>query len=142
MTSKSKFWSNSGIDFDLRWGSGLQFDIESLETVATGGVAMLTTQNGGQPVRPGQLFSIVSAPEPEWFEQAKNVDVAKADLLRAAVTNVDKSNSVPLATNVTLKLPSIAFSGAVAISIGSRNALPLLSMTCVATHVIDFSAIP
>ncbi len=85
VTSKSKFWSNSGIDFDLRWGSGLQFDIESFETVASGGVAMLTIENGGQPVRPGQLFSIVSTPESEWFEQAKKVDVAKAGLLRAAV---------------------------------------------------------
>lgn len=85
VTSKSKFWSISGIDFDLRWGSGLQFDIESFETVATGGVAMLTIENGGQPVRPGQLFSIVSAPESDWFEMAKDVDVAKTDLLRAAV---------------------------------------------------------
>ncbi len=85
VTSKSKFWSNSGIDFDLRWGSGLQFDIESLETVVTGGVAMLTIENGGKPVRPGQLFPIVSAPDSDWFEQANEVDVAKADLLRGAV---------------------------------------------------------
>ena len=86
VTSKSKFWSVSGIDLDLRWGSGLRVDIESFETVATGGVAMLTIANGGQPVRPGQLFSIVGAPDPDWFEQAKQVDVAKTDLLRAAVT--------------------------------------------------------
>ena len=114
MTSKSKFWSNSGIDFDLRWGSGLQFDIESLETVATGGVAMLTIENGGQPVRPGQLFSIVSAPESEWFEQAKNVDVAKADLLRAAV-----------AVQVAWKQK------------GRFYGTAEKSMTCVATHVTD-----
>ena len=86
VTSKSKFWSVSGIDLDLRWGSGLRLDIESFETVATGGVAMLTIANGGQPVRPGQLFSIVGAPDPDWFEQAKKVDVAKTDLLRAAVS--------------------------------------------------------
>ena len=85
VTSKSKFWSNSGIDFDLRWGSGVQFDVESLETVVTGGVAMLTIENGGQPVRPGQLFSIVSSPEADWFKQANEVDIAKADLLRGAV---------------------------------------------------------
>ena len=114
VTSKSKFWSNSGIDFDLRWGSGLQFDIESLETVATGGVAMLTIENGGQPVRPGQLFSIVSAPESEWFEQAKNVDVAKADLLRAAV-----------AVQVAWKQK------------GRFYGTAEKSMTCVATHVTD-----
>ena len=85
VTSNSKFWSISGIDLDLRWGSGLRLDIESFETVATGGVAMLTVANGGKPVRPGQLFSIVSAPDADWFEQAKEVDVAKTDLLRAAV---------------------------------------------------------
>ena len=85
VTSKSKFWSVSGIDLDLRWGSGLRLDIESFETVATGGVAMLTIENGGSPVRPGQLFSIVGAPDSDWFEQAKQVNVAKTDLLRAAV---------------------------------------------------------
>jgi len=67
------------------WGSGVQFDVESLETVVTGGVAMLTIENGGQPVRPGQLFSIVSSPEADWFKQANEVDIAKADLLRGAV---------------------------------------------------------
>ena len=86
VTSNSKFWSVSGIDLDLRWGSGLRLDIESFETVATGGVAMLTVANGGKPVRPGQLFTIVGAPDSDWFEQAKEVDVAKADLLRAAVS--------------------------------------------------------
>ena len=86
VTSNSKFWSVSGIDLDLRWGSGLRLDIESFETVATGGVAMLTIANGGKPVRPGQLFSIVGAPDSDWFEQAKEVDVAKSDLLRAAVS--------------------------------------------------------
>jgi len=85
VTSKSKFWSVSGIDLDLRWGSGVHFDIESFETVATGGVAVLTIANGGKPVRPGQLFSIVGTPDSDWFEQAKEVDVAKTDLLRAAV---------------------------------------------------------
>jgi len=63
----------------------VQFDVESLETVVTGGVAMLTIENGGQPVRPGQLFSIVSSPEADWFKQANEVDIAKADLLRGAV---------------------------------------------------------
>ncbi len=86
VTSKTKFWANSGIDFDLRWGSGLAVDIESLETVAKGGVAMLTVGNGGKPVRPGQLFSIVGSPENEWFEKANQVDMAKTDLLRAAVS--------------------------------------------------------
>lgn len=85
VTSNSKFWSVSGIDLDLRWGSGVHFDIESFETVAAGGVAMLTIANGGKPVRPGQLFSIVGTPDSDWFEQAKEVDVAKTDLLRAAV---------------------------------------------------------
>lgn len=86
VTSKTKFWANSGIDFDLRWGSGLAVDIESLETVAKGGVAMLTVSNAGKPVRPGQLFSIVGSPENEWFGKANQVDMAKTDLLRAAVS--------------------------------------------------------
>ena len=86
VTSNSKFWSVSGIDLDLRWGSGLRLDIESFETVATGGVAMLTIENDGKPVRPGQLFSIVGAPDSDWFEQSKDVNVAKTDLLRAAVS--------------------------------------------------------
>ena len=86
VTSRTKFWANSGIDFDLRWGSGLQVDIESLETVAKGGVAMLTVGNGGKPIRPGQLFSIVGTPEADWFKKANDVDMAKAEFLRAAVS--------------------------------------------------------
>ena len=85
ITSKTKFWATSGVDFDLRWGSGVKIGIDSLETIAKGGVSLLTPETGGLPVRPGQLFSLVAAADDEWMEQANLVTVTERRNLRAAL---------------------------------------------------------
>lgn len=86
VTSETKFWSNSGLEFDLKWNSGVHVDVDSLETVVKGGVAMLTIANGGQPLKPGQLFEIIGTPDKDWYQQSNNVSVAKSDYLRGAIT--------------------------------------------------------
>lgn len=85
VTSKTKFWATSGVDLDLRWGSGIKVDIDSLETIVKGGVSMLTIEQGGKPVQPGQLFEVVSEPEDEWFEMAGKIAVTESENLRAAL---------------------------------------------------------
>ncbi len=85
VSNQSRFWSSSGVDFDLKWGSGLKVDIESLETVVSGGISFLTIQAGGEPIRPGQLFTLYSEPEEDWIAQANQTSMTDAVNLRAAV---------------------------------------------------------
>ncbi|MEL7497041.1 MAG: MlaD family protein [Planctomycetota bacterium] len=85
VTSHSKFWASSGLNFDLRWGSGLKVDVDSLETIVKGGVSMLTIQSGGQPVQPGQLFELAEKADDEWFELAQQTPVTDTENLRSAL---------------------------------------------------------
>ena len=81
VTTKSKFWATSGVDFDFSFGEGLKLDIESLETIARGGVSMLTTENGGQPVKPGHVFSpLHSKPDDSWYSASKLVTSTDVEL--------------------------------------------------------------
>lgn len=85
VTSETKFWASSGVNLDLRWGSGLKVDVESLETIVKGGVSMLTVQAGGKSVQPGQLFELAATPEDKWFEMARETSVTETQNLRAAL---------------------------------------------------------
>jgi paraquat-inducible protein B len=80
VTTKSKFWATSGVDFDFSLGDGIKLDMESLETIARGGVSMLTIENGGQPVKPGQVFSMYSKPEDGWYQAASLVSTTDVKL--------------------------------------------------------------
>ena len=81
VTTKSKFWATSGVDLDFSFGDGLKLDIESLETIARGGVSMLTTESGGQPVKPGHVFTPLHAkPADGWYNAAKLVTSTDVEL--------------------------------------------------------------
>lgn len=80
VTTKSKFWATSGVDFDFSLGDGIKLDMESLETIARGGVSMLTIENGGQAVKPGQVFSLYSKPEDGWYQAASLVSTTDVKL--------------------------------------------------------------
>ena len=86
LTSQSKFWATSGLDFDFSFGlngGGFDLDTESLETLARGGVSMITTGQGKE-VSPGDVFVLHAAAEDDWFKAAANfrtTDIA----LRGAV---------------------------------------------------------
>lgn len=85
VTSKTKFWASSGVDFEAGWGTGLKVEVDSLETIIKGGVSMLTTEQGGKPVQPGQLYEVVGSPDEEWFEQANQTLVTESKNLRSAL---------------------------------------------------------
>ncbi len=80
VTTNSKFWATSGVDFDFSLGDGIKLDMESLETIARGGVSMLTIKNGGQPVKPGHAFSLYAKPEGDWYQAASLVSSTDVDL--------------------------------------------------------------
>ena len=85
VTSETKFWASSGVNFDLRWGSGLKVDVESLETIVKGGVSMLTIKPGGKPIQPGQLFELAASPGEDWLELASQTAVTEVENLRSAI---------------------------------------------------------
>ncbi len=80
VTTKSKFWATSGVDFDFSFGEGVRLDMESLETIARGGVSMLTIESGGQHVKPGHPFTLYQKPEENWYEAARMVSTAQVEL--------------------------------------------------------------
>jgi hypothetical protein len=61
----TRFWATSGVGLNLGW-SGLQLDVESLSTLASGGVALATPEPPGRTVETGHRFSLSAEPEAEW----------------------------------------------------------------------------
>jgi hypothetical protein len=80
VTTNTKVWANSGVNIDFKFGQGLMLNTESLETIARGGVSLLTIRNGGKPIQSGHVFVLNAKPEPEWFESANNFRASKFEL--------------------------------------------------------------
>ncbi len=60
------FWSISGFAVDLGF-TGISMDVESLATIAAGGVALATPDPPGAPVTTGDRFRLHATPEPSWL---------------------------------------------------------------------------
>ena len=74
VTSESKFWASSGVDASFSaLSGGLDFEMESLETLMKGGVSVLTVADGGRPIKPGDDFELYRAVDEQWREQAEQV---------------------------------------------------------------------
>lgn len=80
LNSETRFWASSGVDLDFSIGAGLKVEAESLETIARGGVAMLTISNEGAPVKVGQVFKLYKRPEADWFKAAEKVRINDVQL--------------------------------------------------------------
>jgi hypothetical protein len=84
VTSKSRFWAASGVDVEVSLTSGMKLNTESLETLVRGGISMLTIENGGQPVNPGQVFTLYAKQDEDWPAQAQNFQATDV-VLRGAI---------------------------------------------------------
>jgi len=73
ITDKTVFWATSGVDVQFSISTGLSLSAESLETIARGGVSLLTVEGGGKAIEPGHVFVLHAGPEKDWIEQARNV---------------------------------------------------------------------
>ena len=62
----SQFWNVSGVDFDLDL-TGLSLDVESLQSLLDGGVAMATPNPPGQRVATGHRFTLSEDAEDNWL---------------------------------------------------------------------------
>ena len=85
VTSKTKFWAISGLDVSGSLTQGVNVELESLETLARGGVAMLTTENGGIPIKPGDDFVLHASAGKDWFEKAESVQATDAKYRRGGL---------------------------------------------------------
>jgi len=95
LTSQSKFWVSAGLDFDFKFGlngGGFDLDTESLETLARGGVSMITTGQGKE-VSPGDVFKLHAEAEDDWFTYAANFQTTDIALRGAAPIKVSYTKS-------------------------------------------------
>jgi len=81
LTEQTKFWATAGLDLDFKFGfgGGFNLDTESLETLARGGVSMITTGQG-KPVSPGDVFTLHATAEKEWFAKAAKFEATSVPL--------------------------------------------------------------
>jgi paraquat-inducible protein B len=70
----SKFWNVSGVDVSLSLFRGLEVNMESLRSLAAGGVAFATPDDPtDQPAKDGVVFPLYDKPAKEWLEWAPKI---------------------------------------------------------------------
>jgi paraquat-inducible protein B len=70
----SKFWNVSGADVSLSLFRGLEVNMESLRSLAAGGVAFATPDDPkDQPAKGGMAFPLYDKPAKEWLEWAPKI---------------------------------------------------------------------
>jgi len=65
--TRTRFWRAGGIDARVGIG-GMSIQVDSLETLVAGGVALGTPPDGGEVVHTGHRFRLVDKPDPDWLE--------------------------------------------------------------------------
>ncbi len=73
----TRFWAVSGMDVQLGIG-GFRMDVDSLSTLAGGGVALITPEPAGQPVATGHRFSLGKAPEEDELQQQARIPLGSS----------------------------------------------------------------
>lgn len=72
----SKFWVNSGFDFKGGLFSGVEVQLDSLRTIASGGIAFATPpKDSGGEAKNGRRFAMESEMKKEWEEWSPSLPV-------------------------------------------------------------------
>lgn len=75
----SVFWSTSGVDVSLGF-TGLQFNADTLTSIAQGGVAFATPVESGPATNTGQRFLYAKTPQEEWLTWQPRIAATDAAL--------------------------------------------------------------
>lgn len=75
----TRFFETSGLDLDLGL-DGLHLEMESLQTLFSGGIAFATPEESAAPALTGQRFTLASAPKDEWLAWRPALAVGDASL--------------------------------------------------------------
>jgi hypothetical protein len=70
----TQFWRRSGVDLSVGL-SGVQLDVESLSSVAMGGVSFATAHPPGNSVKTGHTFVLHDKPDDDWLAWRPRVPV-------------------------------------------------------------------
>ncbi len=73
----TRFWVASGLQLSMGL-AGLRMDVESLSTLAAGGVALATPETAGDTVATGHRFTLHSKPEDEWLQWRPRIGLGSA----------------------------------------------------------------
>jgi hypothetical protein len=81
---ETRFWDVGGIDASVGIG-GLAVEVDSIESLLAGGVALATPPDAGEVVHTGHRFQLEDGPEKEWLAWAPPVVIGSSFLPRGAV---------------------------------------------------------
>ncbi len=84
---RTRFFATSGIGLELGL-KGLRADIESLESIITGGVALATPPDAGSRAATGARFELADRPRSEWLEWEPRLAVGRMEIGDPARTRV------------------------------------------------------
>lgn len=75
----SRFWSVSGLDIHVGLFKGLDISLESLRSLAVGGVAFATPDVGGAPAKAGTTFVLHEQAEKAWLTWSPKIALPAND---------------------------------------------------------------
>jgi paraquat-inducible protein B len=73
----SAFWDTSGVNVKANLLKGIEIDIESLRTIATGGIEFATPSEKAPRVKPGTVFFLHDRPKEEWLGWLPRIPVPR-----------------------------------------------------------------
>ena len=74
----SKFWNVSGVDVSIGLFRGMEINMESLRSLAIGGIAFATPNDlKGNPAKAGMVFPLHDKPNKEWLEWAPKIPIPR-----------------------------------------------------------------
>jgi len=74
----SAFWNTSGINLKGGLLKGIEVDVESLRSIATGGIEFATPSEKSPRVKPGTVFFLYDQPKNEWLSWLPRIPVPPA----------------------------------------------------------------
>ena len=75
----SMFWDTSGVDIKASLLKGVDINIESLRSIATGGIEFATPSEKAPRVKPGTVFFLHEKPKDEWLAWLPRIPVPPAE---------------------------------------------------------------
>ena len=74
----SAFWDTSGVNVKAGLLKGIEVDIESLRTIATGGIEFATPSAKAPRAKPGTVFFLHDEPKQEWLSWLPRIPLPQA----------------------------------------------------------------
>ncbi len=74
----SAFWDTSGVNVKASLLKGIDIDLESLRTIASGGIEFATPSAKAARVKPGTVFFLYDQPKAEWLSWLPRISIPPA----------------------------------------------------------------